>query len=344
MTAPIECWGCTGVDGFHNKRFHRYSECTNKHHDKVKAQAIIRIKELRKRYEENRAKLLNNKRRYQNNALLTRTEATKKWKTLGFASQQAAENIYAMLLRSTNPATRRKLSAQMTVLQTEVQTDKFASLYTDKDVDKRALLLMFIPILNTEVTLSKPLPLGMQQELPHINFQIGDRDGHPIIRMKGAVDSCAGVSLGELNYHKAMVEHYPELVAIFKPVSHYTDRNILIGGANKNGEQMAITHVISYKTPYTARGQPVRITLGLSEDAAATVLFSVGFLSTLKATWSFDPASPSIHFPVINETLPVTYEKPTRRIPVQGRHIETTEPEESQDMVIVPETGALHKK
>eukprot|EP00546_Thalassionema_frauenfeldii_P005325 CAMPEP_0178919748 /NCGR_PEP_ID=MMETSP0786-20121207/14615_1 /TAXON_ID=186022 /ORGANISM="Thalassionema frauenfeldii, Strain CCMP 1798" /LENGTH=342 /DNA_ID=CAMNT_0020593725 /DNA_START=2387 /DNA_END=3412 /DNA_ORIENTATION=- len=290
MTALIECWGCTGVDGFNDKRFHRYSECPNKHHEKVRAQAMIRIKELSKRYEENRGKS-SNKRRYKNNAMLTRTDAVEQWDTLGFVSQQAAENICAMMLRTTKPATRRKLSEQATVLQAQPisRQDKLKNLYTDEDVDEQALLLMFIPILNTEVKLGKPLPLGMQQELPHINFQIGNRDGHPMVRIKGVVNSYAGVSIGELNYHKAMVEYYPELVAIFKPVSHYTDRNILIGGANENGEQMAVTHLISYKTPYTARGQPVRITLGLLKDAAATVLFSVGFLSTLKAAWSFDP-------------------------------------------------------
>ena len=36
-----------------------------------------------------------------------------------------------------------------------------------------------------------------------------------------ALDSCAGVNLGDLAFHKAMAEQFPHLVAEFKPMQEY---------------------------------------------------------------------------------------------------------------------------
>ena len=62
--------------------------------------------------------------------------------------------------------------------------------------------LVTVPCLIANLTLK--LPLTLHPPLPHIKFPIGD--GKKKITLLVALDSCARVNLGDLDFHKAMVE------------------------------------------------------------------------------------------------------------------------------------------
>ena len=62
--------------------------------------------------------------------------------------------------------------------------------------------LITVPYLMTNPTLT--LPPTLHPTLPHIKFPIGD--GKKKITLLVALDSCARVNLGDLDFHKAMVE------------------------------------------------------------------------------------------------------------------------------------------
>jgi hypothetical protein len=72
------------------------------------------------------------------------------------------------------------------------------------------------------------LPLEVSPALPHCEFPIGPAEGQG--KLKVALDSCAGVHIGHLRFHRAMAEIFPELVANFKTMAEYGEDNITIGG------------------------------------------------------------------------------------------------------------------
>jgi hypothetical protein len=45
-----------------------------------------------------------------------------------------------------------------------------------------------------------------------------------------AVDSCAGVNIGHLEFHQAMTNMFPEMVASFKTMQEYGENDVMIGG------------------------------------------------------------------------------------------------------------------
>ena len=58
--------------------------------------------------------------------------------------------------------------------------------------------------------------------------------------------------------------------------------DIRIGAADYKNS-LTISHVISYMTPFRAKGNAVNVVIGLSVNVAATVLLSIGFLNGMKA-------------------------------------------------------------
>lgn len=57
----------------------------------------------------------------------------------------------------------------------------------------------------------KAIPLEILPTLPHCQFPIGPEHGKG--KLKIALDLCAGVNNGHLEFHKAMADTTPELVA-----------------------------------------------------------------------------------------------------------------------------------
>ena len=60
-------------------------------------------------------------------------------------------------------------------------------------------------------------PLKLHAELPHILLPIGERNQAATLLVPP--DLCTGVNLGELEYHRAMATHHPELEESFAAVS-----------------------------------------------------------------------------------------------------------------------------
>ena len=170
---------------------------------------------------------------------------------------------------------------------------------------------------------ARRVPLQISRELPHAQIPIG-KEGGPAHKLLVAVDSCAGVNLGELEYHAAMHELYPELVHTFKPVSAFNEPDIVIGGANHNNS-LVVTHIIIYHTPMSNNGLPSYMSFRLSKDAAATAIVSISFLRNAKALWNFDDVTPSIYFQKWNTSVPVTYVAPRRRLPPTQRQYQQDE-------------------
>lgn len=118
-----------------------------------------------------------------------------------------------------------------------------------------------------------------------------------------------------MEFHKAMADTFPELVASFKPMHEYGEREITIGGVEVSATALKLTHIIEYKTPFRYNGTACNLTFGLSEQAAATAIVSINFLRKTKALWSYDDAEPNVHLTIWNTTLRIQYEPPTRRTP-----------------------------
>ena len=158
---------------------------------------------------------------------------------------------------------------------------------------------------------TQSIPLEISPTLPHCLIPIGPTFGKG--KLKVALDSCAGVNIGHLEFHKAMAETFPELVASFKSMQEYGEREVNIGGVEVSSTSLKFTHIIEYKTPFRYNGTACNLTFGLSEQAAATAIISINFLRKTKALWSYDDAEPNVHLTIWNSTLRVYYEPPTRR-------------------------------
>lgn len=180
----------------------------------------------------------------------------------------------------------------------------------------------------------RQIPLDVSKVLPHIRLPIGSKDGTRMTLM-AAADSCAGINLGELSYHSAMAELYPETVHLFKPLAHFNLEDLIIGGANHN-DSLIITHLIVYKTPMQHKGQQCLLSFGLSAEAAATAIVSITFLKKAKALWNFDETSPSIYFQTWNESVAVEYSPPSRRAPPQRRQFQTSGSDDSTVFIVNP--------
>ena len=159
----------------------------------------------------------------------------------------------------------------------------------------------------------RTIPLEISPTLPHCDFPIGPDHGKG--KLEVAVDSCAGVNIGHLEFHKAMADTFPELVASFKTMQEYGEKDVNIGGVEVSATTLKLTHIIEYKTPFRYNGTACNLTFGLSEHAAATAIVSINFLRKTKALWSYDDAEPNIHLTIWNTTLRINYEPPTRRTP-----------------------------
>ena len=320
---PIECWGCTGHAEHHNSRFHSFRDCPNKHDPEVRSLAFRRMKQMREEWEE-RKKEASNPRKREGQALLSRTQATNEWRQLGFASKTQAEqaaDAVAMMASDISTRNRRQLGRDWTrrVIENMAETGELgneaeAATYYGPATRSRqannhhtyhfiARVFQAMPV--------QPIPLEISPTLPHCNFPIGPSHGKG--KLKIAVDSCAGVNIGHLEFHKAMADIFPELVATFKTMQEYGETDINIGGVEVSATSLKLTHIIEYHTPFRYNGNACTLTFGLSENAAATAIVSINFLRKTKALWSYDDADPSIHLPIWQTTLAILYEAPTRR-------------------------------
>lgn len=168
-------------------------------------------------------------------------------------------------------------------------------------------LQAFPPVAQTLLT------LDVTRNLPHIRLPLGDDDNG--FSIKTAADSCAGVNIGCLQFHRGIAKLYPSAVVSFRDLQA-DGQEIQIGGIGKNGNPVTLTHEITYRMPYEMNGATVRISFGLSEDAAASALVGIGFFTKTRAILSFsNPAEPTLHMQAIQLNLPVEFEPSSVRDP-----------------------------
>eukprot|EP00546_Thalassionema_frauenfeldii_P000645 CAMPEP_0178937018 /NCGR_PEP_ID=MMETSP0786-20121207/25508_1 /TAXON_ID=186022 /ORGANISM="Thalassionema frauenfeldii, Strain CCMP 1798" /LENGTH=224 /DNA_ID=CAMNT_0020615511 /DNA_START=415 /DNA_END=1089 /DNA_ORIENTATION=- len=221
--------------------------------------------------------------------MLARSKIQHNWEELGFPNKKTAEAAHALSNKATSPQKPK-------ILLTDLQSNKRQQIATEEEeaiTDGKLHFLCNLQITSyegraenaTESTVRvlnagtkiAQLPLTLSKELPSINLPIGYQEGPPSRTLEALLDSCAGVNIGELEYYQSVAEHHPELVAAIKPIKAYTCNHISIGGANHEGKALAISHIISYCTPFTVQGIPVLITMGLSNGAAASTILYISF-------------------------------------------------------------------
>ena len=327
VASPIECWGCTGHETHHANRFHSFRDCPNKYDPNVKSQAFRRMKQMREEWENRKRETgtTGGSRKREGQAMLSRTEAVRDWQHLGFNSRTEAEiTADAVALMATDMSTRnhknlsrewaRKMKENSDMAEQQHEETTTPSYYgpaTRSRNNSDQQTYHFIARVFQAFPM-KQLPLEISPTLPHCDFPIGQTHGKG--KLKIAVDSCAGVNIGHLEFHKAMADTFPELVASFKTVQEYGEKDIIIGGVEVSATSLKLTHIIECRTPFRYNGISCNLTFGLSEQAAVTAIVSINFLRKTKALWSYDDADPTIHLTIWQTTLGIKYEAPTRRV------------------------------
>ena len=122
-----------------------------------------------------------------------------------------------------------------------------------------------------------------------------------------------------------MAEQFLALVTEFKPLSTYKNDNITIGSADATNHSLTIAHIISYHTPFQINGKKVRICIGLSTNAEATVLLSIDFLRKMKKIWNFNTIAPSICLQTINKVFTTLYHQASKRTPLIRNNSENSD-------------------
>ena len=129
-------------------------------------------------------------------------------------------------------------------------------------------------------------PIQMSQVLPHVRFPIGEGDtGENASRLLAMVDIGAGLNCGRLQYHQDIAQKYPDLVVQFAALADLADapHPFNVGGIGQEAGAV-ISHVTTYKTPYSLNGKKATVTFALGERVAANSILSYPFFKTIKAS------------------------------------------------------------
>ena len=293
---PIECWGCSGHPTFHETRYHSFRDCPNKWDPDVRKAAFRRMKQMREEWEERKleADPEGNKRKRDGNGLMAKADAMRNWRELGFSTKREAEraaDAAALMTVDISDRNRSHLmraynrkwiarEGQAATEPTETTTNyEYYGRNSDNNTGNQFAHNFIVRVFQA-VPVTR-IPLEISPTLPHCHFPIGTQHGKG--KLMVALDSCAGVNIGHLTFHKAMAEVFPEMVASFKTMEAYGEREINIGGVEVSAANLKITHIIEYRTPFRYNGAPCNLTFGLSEHAAATAIISINFLRKTKA-------------------------------------------------------------
>ena len=100
--------------------------------------------------------------------------------------------------------------------------------------------LLTASVLSSTTPLRPPLPIAIQQLLPHIDLQLGsslDADNCPFL--KCAVDTCAGLSTGNFHHFAKIAKGHPECVSRIMVPEDYSP--ILLSGVVKLDDNLPST-------------------------------------------------------------------------------------------------------
>ena len=128
-------------------------------------------------------------------------------------------------------------------------------------------------------------PFAIAYKLPFIAFPIGDgRTSEDVATLSGLLDTGGCCNMGNLHYHQAIMEQFPQFVDEMTCLEEKRFEQINIGGL-KDG--VTITHMVRYAIPFIDKGEQYYVTLGLTEDLPIDTLFGIGFQQSTKMKIDF---------------------------------------------------------
>ena len=327
---PTECWGCTHHPQFHATRFHRFSECPNKHDPQVRANKAAALAEF----------LKNRNRTAQQGQPGPATSATlvdvSQWQADGHPSQKAASLVATIADPGTNSASRRSLYKELLKSNSDPGTDRQAAPPVDlapayqaltetagrrdkpdkSDKKRRAgfISFLFFPVFAAAKVFEAikrqfEAHLGITQAMPHVRLPVGtNRDAV----MDTMVDSCAGLNLGKLSYHQSIYQARPDLVHQFAFIKDLDNIKAFdIGGISRDAPALSVTALITYKTPFRINGQQVLVSFALSDGAAANTIVGLPFLrATRCALFLEENGQDSLVVQKLGQTFKIDYHPP----------------------------------
>lgn len=231
--------------------------------------------------------------------LLSPQENQANWHDYGFKSKEQALLVCTLIARKTGKLTRARIL---------IKKDK-----ENKSHDQGPLNLISIPMV-LQSTPQLIVNLNITRYLPHVKLPL--RIGTENFTMTTAIDTCAGVNIGELKFHQGVAALYPNSIVDFTDLTE-TGQDFMIGGVGE-GNGLTITHSITYRMPAQVNGSEARLTFGLSKDAVVSALVGISFLKLTRSVVSFsNPDKPALIMQRLNVNLPVTFEAPSvRPIPI----------------------------
>ena len=183
-------------------------------------------------------------------SLLAKVEAVREWKELGFASKREAKRAADAAALMANAMSARKckhLSREWTrKWSDEEETNEGESTRTQSDSygppteERRTYNLQEYSRQHLSEFCWRYCLHNFTVDL----FPIGPFHGKG--KIKVALDSCAGVNIGHLDFHGAMAKTFPELVASFKTMRDYGKNDVTIGEVKVFSTTLKLTHIIEY--------------------------------------------------------------------------------------------------
>ena len=328
---PMECWGCTNDPRFHNSRFHRFATCPNKTDPEVRARANGVMKRLfgdRGNFKNRNIGATKSSALLSENSVgLSPKEIKENWQNLGFSSKHTAQAVALLVSRDTKNRLRKRYHVQETSNDATTPAHAFMTVpYVDDDVEFNvngpANALVHVPVLSAST--GNMSAVQVTNRLPHVHMPFGVQG--MVISIKAATDSCAGLNVGELEYHQAIIRLFPQIVVAFNDLT-MSDSQIGVGGVDYSSTGLVCTHEVVYRMPVVLNGQQVTCAIGLSANASASLLIGVPFLVKTRSIMSFTNAQePVLLIQSLNLSLPITLEAPSRRDPPEKKDISNAYP------------------
>jgi hypothetical protein len=164
--------------------------------------------------------------------------------------------------------------------------------------------------LPTPAPILPPMPIAIDNGLPHITFDLGAAPS--LVELRGLMDTCGALNTGYLLFHLWLKSERPDLVADF--VS-FDDSNpfepIKLGGAIRDPSDFVsadhgnLTAVIRYYTPYVdTSGSPITISFALGSDVTVNTIFGLPMLCDLDSVISL--RSNTMHSRTLHRDFPIT--------------------------------------
>ena len=330
VVPPTECWGCTHHPKFHANRFHRFAECPNKHDPIVRANKAAALAEFLKN--RNCAGQQGQPGTSPSTASINVTQ----WQADGHPSQKAASLVATIADPSTNATSRRSLYKELLKNSSDFGTDRqtappvdLAPAYqalveesrkksgenkSDKKRSAGFISFLFFPVFAAAKVFEAikrqfEAHLGITQSMPHVRLPTGTNRDAVIDVM---VDSCAGLNLGKLSYHRSIYEARPDLVHQFAFIKDLDNVKAFdIGGISRDAPALSVTALITYKTPFRINGQQVLVSFALSDGSAANTIVGLPFLrATRCAMFMEENGQDSLVVQKLGQTFKIDYHPP----------------------------------